>query len=89
MQRKKENRLNGRLIGKKQQHVLRVTLFLFLFIFSLSILGVSASHDPAASQLSAVLLKRNITPYIMVKNWVTGKPYGFVENSIYENTCFK
>lgn len=86
MQRKMNNRLKSRLNKEKKQNILRVASFLFLFIFSLSVLGVSASHDAVATQLFVGVAKRNITPDIMVKNWVTGKPYGMIEDSIYVRT---
>ncbi len=73
--------LSIRFINEKLQSVLRVTSF--LFILSFSVLDVSAFHEPVANQLFVGVAKNNITPNVMVKNWVTGKPYGFIEDSIY------
>ncbi|MEO8962935.1 MAG: neutral/alkaline non-lysosomal ceramidase N-terminal domain-containing protein [Ginsengibacter sp.] len=81
-----KNRLKSQLIKERKQNVFRVASFLLLFTFSLAVLGFSASNDPVATQLFVGVAKRNITPDIMVKNWVTGKPYGMIEDSIYVRT---
>ncbi|HEU4606966.1 MAG TPA: hypothetical protein VFS31_02580, partial [Chitinophagaceae bacterium] len=76
--------LDIRCINEKLQGVLRVTFLLFILFFA--VLDVSALRDPTASQLSVGVAKSNITPNVMVKNWVTGKPYGLIEDSIYVRT---
>lgn len=86
MQGKMKNNFKSQLIKEKKQNVLRGTCFVFLFIFSLSVLGFSSSNDPGATQLFVGVAKKNITPNPMVKNWVTGKPYGMIEDSIYVRT---
>lgn len=83
MQSQKANGLSNRLIKKGKQNILCVASFLVLFPFSISASRVSVPHDPATSQLFAGVAKCNITPHVKVKNWVTGKPYGFIEDSIY------
>lgn len=86
MQSKKNNRLNDRSIKKRKQSIWGAASFLFLFTFSVPASGVPAPHGPAADQLFAGVAKCNITPNARVKNWVTGKPYGLIEDSLYVRT---
>lgn len=82
MQRNKEGRLNSRLGRGKHRNILYLTLFLF----ALSILPTYGFQSPASNPLSVGVAKRNITPHTMVKNWVTGKPYEGVEDSLFVRT---
>lgn len=56
--------------------------FIFFLLFVTLIPGISQNGEPA-TVISAGIAKRNITPDIRVKNWVTGESYGSVRDSIY------
>lgn len=54
--------------------------FIYMLLL-LSLFGIS--HTFAADQLRVGIAKRNITPSSEVKNWVTGKPYRVIKDSIF------
>lgn len=61
-------------------------IFLILCIFWSGVYGKPAGNDELANQLLVGVAKKNITPDVMVRNWVTGKPYGRIDDSIYVRT---
>ena len=54
--------------------------FIYMLLL-LSLFGIS--HTFAVEQLRVGIAKRNITPSSEVKNWVTGKPYRVIKDSIF------
>lgn len=68
---------------KKRLYTVQLLCFLFSLVLLLMAYDVSALQDDDTTQLSAGVARKNITPDVNVKNWVTGKPYGSIEDSIY------
>ena len=54
---------------------------MLIFMLLLTVFGFSSTF--AAEQLKVGIAKRNITPSSDVKNWVTGKPYRVIKDSIF------
>jgi neutral ceramidase len=74
---------NNKLSSK--HHFLSLATYLLLILFLLPSFYASALQPGSKSpvQLSVGIGKKNITPDPKVKNWVTGKPYEGVEDSIF------
>ncbi|MBW7892634.1 MAG: neutral/alkaline non-lysosomal ceramidase N-terminal domain-containing protein [Chitinophagaceae bacterium] len=81
----KKNYSSSVISKRRMHHAIRLvvsTLFLsviFLFFGT----GVIASDMLKENQLLVGVARKNITPDKRIKNWVTGKPYTGVEDSIY------
>lgn len=67
---------------------LRIVTYLLIPIFFFPVLRISAfqERNETTAQLSVGIAKKNITPDPKVKNWVTGQPYGMVQDPIYVRT---
>lgn len=64
---------------------LRTHLFVSVFLLIMTAIGTSANAQQAFA-LRAALGKREITPSVAVKNWVTGKSYTHINDSLYLKT---
>lgn len=73
------------MVEKQVQNMVRKILLPFVFsvIFSSVVQSQQDSIFSSKNQISVGIGKSNITPSVQVMNWVTGKPYGFVHDSIY------